>query len=239
MRKVIHNKHKNYHEIILNREKHCNALDYEILCELNQIFAKIKIDNSTKCLLFRGQGNNFCSGADLNWFHQVKESNNAQNKLSLLAKTLQNLRKLPQVTLCHVNGNIMGGGIGLALSCNIVIAEKESLFSTPEIKIGLVPAIILPYVVNAIGKRRALEMFLTARKIRTPEAKELGLIHEIGSLGFAVEYLKSLTGTLEHTSTDIINKIKTMVNAYNYSGTQNNSVEDLYHAISVSLQRNN
>jgi methylglutaconyl-CoA hydratase len=167
--------------ITLNRPKTHNAFDEVMINEL--IFAIESLNRLDKIsvILLTAEGKNFSSGADLKWMQRMINFDHAENiaDATLLAKLMQTLYFSSKTTIALVQGSTYGGGIGFVACCDIAIASTEACFCFSEVKLGLTPSIISPYVTRAIGIRQAKRYFLTAEIMDAPTALTLGLIHEI------------------------------------------------------------
>jgi methylglutaconyl-CoA hydratase len=168
-------------ELILNHADKYNAFDDQIIAQLIEKLAQAEQVADLKLLILRSTGKHFSSGADLNWMKRMA-SNSHQDNLddaNQLAKLMQNLNAFSKPTLALVQGAAFGGAVGLAACCDIVIATQTARFCLSEVKIGLVPAVISPYVIRAIGERQARRYFLSAEIISCEQALSFGLVHEI------------------------------------------------------------
>ena len=178
--------------IALARPEIRNAFDEVLIAELTAALEAVAADPGARVLVLTGQGSAFCAGADLKWMGKMKAytyEENLANSLALskLMRTLFDLR-LP--TIAAVNGAAIGGGNGLVAACDVAIAAQSAVFSLSEVKLGLVPACIGPYVISRIGERHARELFLTGRRIPAARAAEIGLVNEAvpdGDLAARVE----------------------------------------------------
>ena len=167
--------------VTLNRPDMHNALDETLIRDLTRSFDMLGSDPSCRMALLKANGPSFCAGADINWMMRTAqyspEQNNAEaQNLALMMKTLNDFPK-PLVAL--VQGATVGGGVGIVACCDIVVASDAASFRLSEVKLGIVPAVISPYVVRAIGVRACRRYFLTAEPFNATEAKNLGLIHEL------------------------------------------------------------
>ncbi|MDW7549874.1 enoyl-CoA hydratase/isomerase family protein [Pseudoalteromonas sp. McH1-7] len=160
-------------------EKH-NAFNAEVIAELIK-----NIDYASgldvRALIFKTEGKHFSAGADLAWMKSMADNNYDENVADSLelAKLMQVLATCPHPTLCLVQGAAFGGALGLIACCDIAIAQHNSKFCLSEVKLGLIPAVISPYVIKAIGERQARRYFLTAEVFNAEKALEMGLIHEL------------------------------------------------------------
>lgn len=167
--------------ITLDRPKVHNAFNSVMIGELLTAFARIKDDPEVRMGVLTGEGKSFCAGADLNWMREIVRYSYEQNLEESLqiAELHHNIYTLPKPTVAKVNGTAIGGGTGFLSACDIAIASEEARFGLSEVKLGLVPAAISPYVVRKIGESKAREYFLTGVRISAERAVEIGLINEI------------------------------------------------------------
>lgn len=167
--------------IALNRPEVHNAFDDALIAELTAALVEAGRNPAVRALVLTGTGASFSAGADLNWMRGMagasEEDNRADSlRLAALVRTLQ---FLPKPTIARVNGAAYGGGVGLIAACDIAIGADNAKFGLTEVKLGLVPAVISPYVVDAIGVRQARRLFLTGEIFDAAEACRIGLLHRI------------------------------------------------------------
>ncbi len=169
--------------ISFNRPEVHNAFNAVMISELDDAFEKAETDESIRVVVLNGTGKSFCAGADINWMREIIHYSFEQNlEESLhLAELLHKIYAMPKPTLAMVNGTAIGGGTGFIAACDIAIALEEAKFGLSEVKIGLVPAAISPYVIRKIGESKAREYFLTGRRISARKACEIGLLNEVVS----------------------------------------------------------
>lgn len=167
--------------VCFNRPELHNAFNSEMIRELDDIYEKIKGDKSLRVVILTGKGKSFCAGADINWLRESIDYSFEQNlEESLgLAEVLHNIYALPKATIAMVNGTAIGGGAGFLSVCDIAVASEEAKFGLSEVKIGLVPAAISPYVIHRIGEKNAREYFLTGERISAQKACEIGLVNKV------------------------------------------------------------
>jgi methylglutaconyl-CoA hydratase len=167
--------------ITLNRPEIHNAFDDHMITTLGNLFDDLAESKNTRVVVIKANGKSFSAGADLNWMKKAASYNMQQNQIDAfeLASMLSKLFHLPKLTIACVQGAAMGGGLGLASCCDIVIAHKKTKFALSEVKLGLIPATIAPYVLRAIGERQARRYFQTGERFDGPVAKSLGLVHEL------------------------------------------------------------
>lgn len=167
--------------LTLNRPEKHNAFDGATLDALSALLRSLDADRNVRAIVLTGAGNTFCSGADLAVMRALigaSESENLDDALRL-AELLAQLASSNKPTIARVNGNAFGGGVGLVACCDIAIASTAARFALTEVRLGLAPAAISPYVVAAIGARQARRYALTAEPIVADEARRLGLVHEV------------------------------------------------------------
>ncbi|MCZ4282511.1 enoyl-CoA hydratase/isomerase family protein [Kiloniella laminariae] len=164
----------------MNRPDIHNALDEVMIAELTDAFTTLGKDISVRAIVLAGRGKSFSAGADLGWMKRAatfSEEENRQDALKL-AKMLQAIAHCSKPVIARVQGAAFGGGVGLTAAADIAIAGEHAKFCLSEVKLGLVPATIAPYVVAAMGERQARRYFLTAEVIRAERAREIGFVHE-------------------------------------------------------------
>lgn len=167
--------------LTLNRPATHNAFDEHVIAALSGKLDALHIEENVRVVVLRGAGKSFSAGADLNWMQRAAGFTDQQNKADALALAamLNKLNTLPQMTIACVQGAAMGGGMGLVSCCDIVIARRDCVFATSEVKLGLIPATIAPYVIRAIGERQARRYFQTGEKFDGTIAQSIGLAHEV------------------------------------------------------------
>jgi len=168
--------------LTLNRPQQHNAFNAQTIQEIREAVALIS-NGDAKCraLVVQAEGRSFCAGADLNWMRDTAKQPEQQNYDDALnlANMLSELYYCPVPTIAAIAGNAFGGGVGLAACCDIVIASKNANFSLSEVKLGLIPATISPYVLKAIGERHAKRFFITAERFDAQHGHAIGLVHAL------------------------------------------------------------
>lgn len=165
--------------IWLDRPDVHNAFNSKMIGELREALAAFGADGSVRVVVLSGTGRSFCAGADLNWMREIIRFTYEQNLAESLelAEWLYELSTLPKPTVARVNGAAIGGGAGFLSACDIVVASTEARFGLSEVKIGLVPACIAPYVLRRTGEGRARQYFLTGERFDARRALEIGLVN--------------------------------------------------------------
>ncbi len=166
--------------VALDRPQVHNAFDDALVAELTEALGKLDRDSGVRFIVLTGNGSTFSAGADLNWMRGMARASEAENRndSERLAALMRTLNTLAKPTLARVNGSAYGGGVGLVACCDIAIAADTAKFGLTEVKLGLVPAVISPYVVAAIGARQARRLFVTGEIFDTAYAQRIGLVHE-------------------------------------------------------------
>ncbi|MDO8519092.1 MAG: enoyl-CoA hydratase-related protein [Deltaproteobacteria bacterium] len=167
--------------ITLNRPEVRNAFNDELIAELTHIFKKDAPDVSVKAVVLKGAGAAFSAGGDLKWMAKSASYTRKQNRADAakLSTLLQAINRLPKPVIGSVHGAALGGGMGLTAVCDVVVAAEKTLFGFTEVKVGLVPAVISPFVLQKIGPSHARAFFLTGERFEAQRAYEIGLIHRI------------------------------------------------------------
>jgi methylglutaconyl-CoA hydratase len=163
-----------------NPDKH-NAFDDQMIGQLTEAFIAIADNSNVRIMVLGSEGKSFSAGADLEWMKRMASYSYDENlrDASALALMLKTLNKIPQPTIARIQGPAFGGAVGLVSCCDMAVAASAASFSLSEVKIGLVPATISPYVIAAIGQRAARRYFITAERFDAHRALQLGLVNEV------------------------------------------------------------
>lgn len=164
----------------MNRPDVHNAFNAQLIADLAAACRQLEADEAVRVMVLAGRGKSFSAGADLNWMKAAGEASEAENFADAmkLASMLRTLAEMSKPTIARVHGAALGGGMGLASACDICIAGERAVFATSEVKFGIIPSAISPYVIRAIGERQAYRYFQTAERIDATQAVGLGLAHE-------------------------------------------------------------
>ncbi|TAM61210.1 MAG: enoyl-CoA hydratase/isomerase family protein [Rhodanobacter sp.] len=167
--------------LTLNRPPVHNAFDGELIAALTEAVKAAGSDPAVRAVVLTGAGASFSAGADLNWMRGMAGASEAENRADslALASLMRSLQFCPKPTIARVNGAAYGGGVGLVACCDIAIGTEQAKFGLTEVKLGLVPAVISPYVIAAIGLRHARRLFLTGEIFDAATARQIGLLHQI------------------------------------------------------------
>lgn len=203
--------------LTLNRPDLRNAFNEEVIDQICDAMGRFNNDPNVRAIVLTGSGNAFSAGADLNMMKRVAEYSAAENKddARRLAHMLQSIYHSPKPTIALVNGPAMGGGLGLIAACDIAIGAEEAFFALSEVRLGLIPAVISPFVVQAIGVRQARRYFLTGEKFDSKAAEDMGLLHMRAPRSALGDALKTLIENLllgapeaQNESKDLIRRVK-------------------------------
>ncbi len=164
----------------MNRPDLHNAFDETLITELTAAFMALDDDADIRAVVLAGRGKSFSAGADLNWMRRAANNGIDENlnDARALAKMLRTIAEMNKPTIARVQGAALGGGMGLASACDIAVASTKAVFATSEVKFGIIPSAISPYVLRAIGARQAYRYFQSAERIDAARAREIGLVHE-------------------------------------------------------------
>lgn len=167
--------------LTLNRPEVRNAFDEEMIASLIAAGSSAADDRSLRAVVLAGAGKVFCAGADLAWMLKAIAYTHRENLSDAedLARMLERLDTLPLPVIGRIQGAALGGGVGLAAVCDVVIAADDAVFALSEVKLGILPAVISPYVIRKIGVSAARELFLTGGRFSAARAREIGLVHEV------------------------------------------------------------
>lgn len=165
----------------MNRPDVHNAFNAQLIADLTAACKALDEDVSARVVVLGGRGKSFSAGADLNWMKAAGAASEAENFADAmrLAGMLRALAEMSKPTIARVHGAALGGGMGLASACDICVASEKAVFATSEVKFGIIPSAISPYVIRAIGERQAYRYFQTAERIGGQRAFEIGLAHEV------------------------------------------------------------
>jgi len=200
-------------KVILNRPEVHNAFNDIMITELLQVFSKLHDARDVRVVIFTGEGKSFCAGADLNWMKRVKDYSFEENfKESLdISELMYSIYSLPLPTIARVNGAAVGGGMGFVATCDIAVAASDARFSLSEVKLGLVPACISPYVIRKAGEGACREFMLTGERLTAEKAMRLGLVNEVAEPGELDNVVSALVDRLISSGPNAISICKELL----------------------------
>jgi methylglutaconyl-CoA hydratase len=170
-------------EIRLAKPELRNAFNDQMIAELTQAFAQVGAREDVRAVLLSAEGPAFCAGADLNWMRRMADYTREENLVDAakLAEMLRVIYECPKPTIARVQGDVFAGGMGLVAACDMAVSVDTAQYCLSEVKLGLIPATISPYVIRAMGARAAHRYFLTAERFSAQEAHRIGLVHALAS----------------------------------------------------------
>ena len=201
----------------MDRPEVFNAFNEQLIADLCQACEQLDADPGVRVVVLAGRGKHFSAGADLNWMRRAAEGSEADNLADArrFARMLHQLAHLTKPTIARIQGAALGGGTGLAAACDMAVASVDAVFSTSEVKFGIIPAVISPYVLRAIGPRHALRYFQSAERISAQQALAIGLVNEVTAVdaldaGVAALVAPLLAGapTAQKAAKELIEAIK-------------------------------
>jgi methylglutaconyl-CoA hydratase len=190
-----------------------NAFNEEVIAELTAVFLELGRRAEVRCIVLAASGTAFCAGADLNWMKRMAGYSRDENldDASALARMLEVIYQCPKPTIAKVQGDVYAGGLGLVAACDIAIAADTAHYCVSEVRIGLIPATISPYLIRAIGARAAHRWFLTAERFGAAQATACGLVHEAVPAGDLDARVAALAHTLVQAGPEAIQACKKLL----------------------------
>ncbi len=169
--------------VTLNRPELHNAFNEVMIQELTKAFTLLSKDKNIRIIILTGNGESFCAGADLNWMKKMSSFTKKENleDSKRLHKMLETIYRCAKPVIAKVNGSAIGGGVGLVAAADIALAYNSAKFGLSEVRLGLIPAVISPFVMKKMGEANAREYFLTAERFDAVKARQMNLVNEVGS----------------------------------------------------------
>ena len=215
--------------ITLNRADRHNAFDDAMIEEISAATEAMATDPDVRVVVFSSSGKSFCAGADLNWMKRMADYtyDASLQDSRAMAEMFRRVRQCPKPTVARVQGPAYGGGVGLVAACDIAIAVFDAQFALTEVKLGLIPAVISPHVIAAIGERYARRFMLTAERFSAAEAYRIGLLHEIVNDANALdEALNEIVDALLANGPDAMAECKKLIDAVAWRELTPDLIED-------------
>ncbi len=196
--------------ITLSRPDVRNAFNDEVIAELKAAFEDAGQASDVRCVVLAAVGPAFCAGADLNWMRRMADYTRDENltDAACLAEMLRTLYECPKPTIARVQGDVFAGGVGLVAACDMAVSVDTATFCLSEVKLGLIPATISPYVIRAMGARASHRYFLTAERFNAMEALRIGLVHDVVTADALDAKVNDLTQTLVNASPNAVKACK-------------------------------
>ncbi len=199
--------------VTLNRPDVRNAFNDEVILELTQAFHELQMRDDVRCIVLAAKGSAFCAGADLNWMRSMADYTYAQNLADAgrLATMMQTIYACQKPTIAMIQGDVYAGGTGLVAACDIAVSVDTAHYCLSEVKLGLIPATISPYVIRAMGARAAHRYFLTAERFSATEALRIGFVHEVVHPDALANRVAELAQTLVSAGPEAVRLCKKLV----------------------------
>ncbi len=190
-----------------------NAFNDDVIAELKNAFIEAGLAADVRCVVLAAEGPAFCAGADLNWMRRMADYTRDENLADAgqLAAMLRAIYECPKPTLARVQGDVFAGGVGLVAACDMAVSVDTATYCLSEVKLGLIPATISPYVVRAMGARASHRYFLTAERFSAAEAHRVGLVHEVVAADALDAKVAELTSALVSASPNAVRACKRLV----------------------------
>ena len=199
--------------VTLNRPDVRNAFNAELIVEITRTFDELGRQGDIRCIVLAANGPAFCAGADLNWMRSMADYTREQNlaDAAQLAAMMQTIYECPKPTIACIQGDVYAGGMGLVAACDMAVSVNPANFCLSEVKLGLLPSTISPYVIRAMGARAAHRYFLTAEKFTADEALRIGFVHEVVAPDALNAKVAELTTALCNAGPDAVKLAKKLV----------------------------
>jgi methylglutaconyl-CoA hydratase len=199
-------------QILMDRPGVFNAFDEAMIGQLDEAFAKLAADRNVRVVVLAGSGKHFSAGADLQWMQRAAAADHAWNLADArrFAEMLARIDSCPKPTVARIQGAALGGGVGLVCACDVAVASMQASFAVSEAKFGILPAVIGPYVVNAVGARHARRLALTASRVDAEEALRIGLVHQVAAPERLDEAVQAVVKDLLQAGPDAQGEIKAL-----------------------------
>ena len=199
--------------VTLNRPEVRNAFNEEMIAALTAAFHRLGARNDVRCIVLAGNGPAFCAGADLNWMRRMADYTHRENyaDAAALAEMLRVVYQCPKPTIARVQGDAYAGGTGLVAACDIAVSADTAHYCLSEVKLGLIPATISPYVIRAMGARAAHRYFLTAERFDAAEALRIGFVHQVVTMAELDRTVAALAQTLIQAGPQAVSLCKQLV----------------------------
>jgi methylglutaconyl-CoA hydratase len=220
--------------LTLNRPDVHNAFDELMIREVIAAFRDLGEDDAVRVIVIAAEGRSFCAGADLNWMKRASEYDEDQNREDAgeLALMLNAIYACPKPVIARVHGNAFGGGVGVVAAADIAIGVADVVFSLSEVKLGIIPAVISPYVIEAIGARYAHRYFISAERFSGSEAYRIGLLHDLAASVEAMdEQIAVLCTALLANGPKAIESAKNLIQAVAQKSIDDELMEDTIERI--------
>lgn len=200
-------------QVTLSRPEVRNAFNDEVIAELTTAFTELGQNKAVRAIVLAASGPAFCAGADLNWMRRMADYTHAENlaDAAQLAEMLRVIYTCPKPTVARIQGDVYAGGMGLVAACDMAVSVDTANYCLSEVKLGLYPATISPYVIRAMGARAAHRYFLTAERFDAVEALRIGFVHTVVSAEQLDAKVNDMTQALLSASPNAVQSCKTLL----------------------------
>ena len=197
----------------LNRPEVRNAFNEKLIGEITQMFFELGQCDDVRCIILAANGPAFCAGADLNWMRSMADYTREENLADAgrLAAMMRTIYECPKPTIACIQGDVYAGGTGLVAACDMAVSVDTANFCLSEVKLGLLPSTISPYVIRSMGARAAHRYFLTAERFNAAEALRIGFVHEVVSIDALDAKIAELTNALVSAGPEAVRLCKKLV----------------------------
>ncbi len=219
--------------ITLTRPEVRNAFNEQAIAELTAAFSALGQVDGIRAIVLAATGTAFCAGADLNWMKKMAHYSEDENRADAmqLANMLHTIYTCPKPVVAKVHGDCYAGGMGLVAACDIAVAAEDSHFCLSEVKLGLIPATISPYVIKAMGENAARRYFLTAERFNAREALRIGLVQEVATAATLDGQVDAIASALAANSPNAVREAKALVRDIAGQPVTDTLVADTAHRI--------
>lgn len=218
--------------LTLSRPSVCNALDDRLISEMTEAVVKNNRNRDVRVMVITGEGDSFCAGTDISWMEHLAHQQPADDARRL-ANLLLQVRNCSKPMVAKINGPAIGAGVALAIACDVSVAAEESVYALPAIRLGAVPAVIGPFLTEAMGVHQARRYLLTGETFSAMEARRLGVVHAVCLKAQLEETVEGLVKLLLHGGPEAIKETKALLNEF---GTEPPSPSLLNEASKISAR---
>jgi methylglutaconyl-CoA hydratase len=206
---------KHWLRVTLNRPEVHNAFNSEMIKDLTTAFKSAAKDPTLRAVILSATGKSFCAGADLEWMRSMADYSYEENlkDARILFEMFETISECPVPVLAQLHGNVMGGGVGLAAVCDIVAADRETRFGFTEVKFGLVPAVISPFVTRKVPEHYVREMMITGEIFDCASAEKMGLVHFSGENEEVGDFIEGKLDYIHNTGPEAVRSVKALLKA--------------------------
>lgn len=214
--------------LTMNRPEVRNAFNEELISAICDTVAKLSTDRNVRVIVISGAGTTFCAGADLDMMRRVADYSPQENKddARRLAHMLHSIYSCEKPTIALVNGAAMGGGVGILAACDIAIAAEDAVFGLTEVRVGLIPAVISPFVMRAMGTRQARRFFMTGERFDAETARRISLVHMVALRAHLEATLDGVIKDLLASGPGAQKEVKELIRAVAFQPVDERTMED-------------